>query len=212
MPFVRPSAQFTARRCALTLLVVALVATAFWRPGGALAQFTASAGAATSVQSGTVVLGGNDSGTAMFSTSGMTPGVTVTKCIAVTYTGTAPAQVRLYATGGSGLGAYLAMTLTRGSSAPDPPAYGTGDGCGTFTPDPATYATAGGVMYTGTLDGYATSYPSFPAGLLDPTAGTPETWTTGTRHVYRVDLTLSSDPAAQGLSVSPSFSWEARNL
>jgi hypothetical protein len=190
---------------------VGLVALGVWLPNGVLAQFSATTSATTSFQSGTVVLGGNDAGVAMFSTSGMSPGATVTKCIAVTYTGTAPALVRLYASGGSGLGAYLTMTLTRGTSLPDPPSYGTGDGCGTFTADPTTYAGANGVMYAGTLSGYASAYPGYATGLLDPAAGAPQTWTNGTRHVYRVDLTLSSDPAAQGLSVTPTFAWEARN-
>jgi hypothetical protein len=212
MPSVRPSAQPRVRKCALTALVVALVAVALWLPNGVFAQFTSTTTAATSIQSGSVILGANDSGVAMFSTSGMSPGTTVTKCIAVTYTGSAKAQVRLYASGGSGLGAYLTMTLTRGTSVPDPPAYGTGDGCGTFTPDPATYAAPGGVMYAGTLSDYATSYPGYASGLPDPTAGSPDVWTTGTRHVYRVDLTLTSDPAAQGLSVNPTFTWEARNM
>jgi hypothetical protein len=211
MPSVRPLAHSKARRCALTVLVVALAAVGLWLPGGVFAQFTATTSATTSVSSGTVVLGGNDSGVAMFSTSGMTPGVTVTKCIAVTYTGSAPAQVRLYASGGSGLGAYLTMTLTRGTTVPDPPTYASGDGCGTFTPDSATYAAAGGVMYSGTLSGYAGTYSSYAAGLPDPAAAAPDTWTTGTHHVYRIDLTLSSNPAAQGLSVNPTFSWEARN-
>jgi hypothetical protein len=211
MPSVRPPAESKARRCALTVLVVALAGVALWLPRGVFAQFTGTTSATTTVTSGTVILGGNNSGAAMFSTSGMTPGVTVTKCIAVTYAGSAPAQVRLYASGGSGLGAYLTMTLTRGTTVPDPPTYASGDGCGTFTADPATYAGPSGVLYSGTLSGYATSYPSYAGGLPDPVPGTPDTWTTGTHHVYRVDLTLSSDPAAQGLSVAPTFSWEARN-
>ena len=211
MPSLRPLAQSTVGRCALTLFVLALVAATLWLPNGVFAQFTATTAATTSVQSGTVVLTGNDSGVAMFSASGMSPGDTVTKCIAVTYTGTAPAQVRLYASGGTGLGAYLTMTLTRGTTVPDPPNYGTGNGCGTFTADSGTYAAPNGVMYAGTLSGYASAYPDYAGGLLDPTAGAPVTWTTGTRHVYRVDLTLSSDPSAQGLSVAPAFTWEARN-
>jgi hypothetical protein len=164
-----------------------------------------------SFAAGSVQLGDNDSGAAMFSVSGMNPGDSYTKCIAVTYSGSLPAGVRLYATGGSGLGAYLTMTVERGTTSPDPPTFGTGDGCGTFTPDAATYAAANGVMFSGTLAGFATAYPNYAGGLLDPTSGSPASWTSGQRHVYRIVLTLQSNDAAQGLSCSPTLTWEARS-
>ena len=52
----------------------------------------------------------------------------------------------------------------------------------------------------------------YSAGIVDPLSGAPETWTTSEVHSYRFTISLNNDPAAQGLSATASFVWEARNL
>ncbi|MBI2238938.1 MAG: hypothetical protein HYU54_10510 [Actinobacteria bacterium] len=63
------------------------------------------------------------------------------------------------------------------------------------------------------FDGKLSQYPAtFAGGITDPTAGSPETWTTNEPHSYMFVVTLDTDPGAQGLSGTASFYWEARNL
>jgi len=49
------------------------------------------------------------------------------------------------------------------------------------------------------------------SGLVDPLSGSPESWTTGESHVYRLDVTLQSNFAAQSKTAAQVFRWEARN-
>jgi hypothetical protein len=154
---------------------------------------------------GTVALTDNDSGTAMLTMSNAKPGDTDTSCIQVTSTGTLPSLVKLYGTTtGTGLDAYLTLTVTRGTGAAG------FDDCTGFTPDAVNYAGLGaGVLHNGTL----TSYPdSYAAGTTDPrTASIPEAWTTGETHSYKLQLTVADNNAAQTLNVTQAFTWEARN-
>jgi hypothetical protein len=212
MAAVGAGAGRLVRRGGLSLAVLcALVAGLVALAAGVGAGFAGATDTSLSWAAGTVHLTGNDAGSAMFSLAGMVPGQSVARCVAVSYSGSLPARVRLYASAAAGLADYLDMTVTRGSSSPDPPDFTAGDGCGTFTPDSATYAGPGGVVYTGTLAAYAAAYPDFASGLPDPVAATPAVWTTGERHVYRVVLTLRPDAAAEGLSATPTLVWEARN-
>jgi hypothetical protein len=154
---------------------------------------------------GTVVVGDNDSGTAMLTMTGLKPGDTDTSCIKVTSTGTLPSLVRLYGTtGGTGLDAYLNLVVTRGAGA------GTFDDCSGFSADAANYIGQGaGVIYSGTLQAFADDYAS---GVADPrTATVPEAWTPGETHSYRFALTQADNDLAQGLTYAQSFTWEARN-
>jgi hypothetical protein len=125
----------------------------------------------------------------------------------VTYDGTLPAAVRLHGTTtGSGLDQYLDLKVTRGTYSPSTPAF---KSCTNFQPDTTNYTGAGnGVIYSGTLQGYPDDYAS---GLVDPLSGSPESWTTGEVHVYRVDVTLQQNFSAQGKDAAQTFRWEARN-
>src|SRR3954453_22493393 len=77
------------------------------------AAFTATtANTGNNVGSGSVALSDNDADGALFTMSNAKPGDTQTKCINVAYTGTLPAQVRLYATGVGTLAPYLTLTVT----------------------------------------------------------------------------------------------------
>jgi hypothetical protein len=157
--------------------------------------------------SGTVKLDDNDNDTALLSLAAAQPGATDSGCLKVTYSGSLPSRVRLYGTTtGSGLDQYLDLRITRGIYSPSEPGF---DSCTNFQPDGTNYIGAGnGVIYNGTLQGYADSYA---AGLVDPLAASPETWTSGEAHVYRIEVTLQSNMAAQGLNASQTFTWEARN-
>ena len=121
--------------------------------------------------------------------------------------GSIPSTVRLHGTTtGTGLDAYLDLKVTRGSYSPSTPAF---KSCANFQPDATNYIGAGnGVIYNGTLQGFPDDYAS---GLVDPLSGSPESWTTGESHVYRLDVTLQSNFGAQGKTAAQVFRWEARN-
>ena len=109
------------------------------------------------------------------------------------------------ATGGTGLANYLDLIVTRGTLTAGA-AFGS---CASFTPDATNYLGSGsGIIYTGTVAGF----PAAGAGaLVDPSAP-GATWNTGDIHSYRFQATLRNDPAAQGKTASPSFTWEATSL
>jgi hypothetical protein len=64
------------------------------------------------------------------------------------------------------------------------------------------------VIYNGTLQAFPDDYAS---GLVDPLAGSPESWTTDEVHVYRLTVTLQSNFGAQNKDATQAFRWEARN-
>jgi predicted dehydrogenase len=164
--------------------------------------------AGNSVQAGSVSITDNDNGVAMMGFSSALPGTSDTSCITVTYNGSLSSNVRLYGTtGGTGLAQYMNLTVTRGTYSATPPAY---DSCTNFVPDATNYTGAGtGVVYNGTLEGFADNYA---AGLTDPTTAAQETWTSGESHVYRFQVSVQENVAAEGKTATQSFTWEARNL
>lgn len=144
---------------------------------------------------GEVTLSDDDGGgaaSAMFDVTGMLPGQTVTKCITVTYTGSAdPTAVKLFAdvTDG-GLGDHLDVTVREG----DGGAYADCTGFAT------TATLANGVTLNDFADhaDYATG-----AGSWNPT-GTEQDKT------YQFVVTLGADTpdAAQGADAQATFTWE----
>ena len=127
-----------------------------------------------------------------------------TSCIKVRFDGTLSSTVRLYGTISGALAPYLTLTVTRGTDSN--PIF---DTCGTFTADATNYIGSGnGVIYTGALGSFPTTYAG---GLVDPTSGSPETWTQNEEHIYKFVLTLGSNTAGQGQTASAGFTWEARN-
>lgn len=179
--------QGITMKMGLTILVVALIASlSTWAAFSATTQNSGNEFA-----TGTVELSDDDANQAMLSLSDAKPGDSDSSCIVVSYSGTLPATVRMYGTTtGSGLDQYLDLTVTRGTkSSPF-------DSCADFV--------AGPVVYSGTLAGYPGGYAG---GIAD--AGT---WTNGDSHAYRFQITVQDDQAAQGLTASQTFIWEARNL
>jgi len=152
-----------ARRRRLVASAVVLALAVILPAGATFSAFTSTgaASAANTTTAGSVAITDNDANGAMFSMTGMTPGSTDTGCITVTYTGSLPSLVRLYGTTtGTGLDAYLDVVVTRGTIAAP-----TFDSCTGFTPDTPNYGNGAGIVYTGTLAGYADSWA---AGTLDP--------------------------------------------
>jgi hypothetical protein len=194
----------TGRKLLLTILALGLVGiVAGAGTWSAFSSTTSNAG--SSFSTGTVVLTDDDLGVAMLSLTNAKPADSDTSCINVTYTGTLPATVRLYGTtSGTGLDQYLNVTVTRGTIAV--PAF---DSCVAFVGDLTNYTGAGaGVIYSGTLQGFADSYA---AGLVDPTSGSPESWTNPENHAYKFTVAVADNDSAQGLNASQTFTWEARS-
>lgn len=186
----------------LTLLCGALLGS-FAAMGifGAFSSTTNNPG--NQISSGTVVIGDNDAGSALYNVSNAKPGDSVTKCIKVTYTGSLDSDVRVYTDSSIGsLGQYVDYTITPGSqSSPSFP------NCSGFVAD------SGGDLFQGTLDGFGTAKNSYANGIAD-NPGSSTKWQTGDSVVYRVTATLRSNApdAAQGLSSGPhNLVWEARN-
>lgn len=184
----------------LTIGVAAAVSSAV-----TYAAFVArTTNAGNTISAGTVSLTDNDTGAMLTSLSGALPGNSDTSCIRVTYNGNLAASVRLYASTTGSLAPYLTLTVTRGSAAAG------FDNCTGFAADATNYTGAGaGVVYSGLLSAFPTSYAS---GLVEPKSATPERWTTGETHDYKLTLTLNDVNAAQGLSGTATFSWEARDI
>jgi hypothetical protein len=151
--------------------------------------------------SGSVILGDDDSSTAMFTPTLLKPLDTGTKCIVVTSTGTLASTVKLYATGYStsaALASYLDMVIDEGTG-------------GTFAssgPTSCTGFTLGTNIYTGTLAafGLKTSFATgvgtwAPAGTGSPTK------------TYRIKYTLNSATpnTSQSGTAALGFTWEAQN-
>lgn len=169
------------------------------------AAFHSSAeSSANSYAAGTVFLSDNGGAASFPGSTAADPGAVSSGCVIVTYGGSLPANVRLYATPSGTIAPYLSVKITRGSGSANFPS------CSDFAPDVTNHAGLGaGVLF----DGLASDLPTSGAtGLLDPTAGTPETWTTGEAHAYRFDVTVTADPAGQGRTGTLSFGFQAANV
>jgi hypothetical protein len=185
------------RRTGVGRLSVAVIALAIVVSGGMIwsasnAAFTATTSNGTnSWTSGTVVLNSDDSGTAMFNATGLKPGSTATKCIAVTYTGNLASSVKLYPASYTGtLGTYLDLTVEQGTG-------GGFAGCGGFS---------GTTIYSGTLANIVSNSTGFTTGVGN--------WTPSanpTTQVYRFTYTLEDNNAAKNLTSTCAFTWEDQN-
>jgi hypothetical protein len=189
-----------------TMLVVGLVAAA--AGSGTLAAFVATTqNDGNRIESGSVAIGDNDSDSAVLSLTGAEPGASDSGCIKVTFNGSLDSTVHLYGTtSGSGLDQYLDLKVTRGTYTPTEPAF---DSCNNFQADSTDYIGEGaGVVYEGTVQGFPDDYAG---GVVDPPSGGPESWSTGESHVYKLEVQLRHNLAAQGLNAAQTFTWEARN-
>jgi predicted ribosomally synthesized peptide with SipW-like signal peptide len=151
---------------------------------------------------GTVSIGDNDAGSALYSFTNAKPGDSVTKCINVTYTGSLDSDVKLYVPEAIGsLGSNVNLTITPGTqSSPSFPS------CTGFTP------ASGGSIFSGTLSAFASAHNSWANGLATSPSGASK-WTTSNNVVYQVTAQL--DPSVSGsgggTTGTHSVTWEARN-
>lgn len=194
----------TARKVLLTALVVGVAGAALGL--GTYSLFTATTdNTGNSFAAGTVAVSDNDASGAMLSLANAKPADSDSACIKITYTGTLDSAIRLYGTVSGSLPTYLTLTVTRGTDSA--PSF---DSCTNFTADATNYLGLGnGVIYQGSLASYPATYA---AGIVDPKPASQETWTTNEAHSYRFTISLDDNNAAQGLSGTASFTWEARNL
>ena len=192
-----------ARKLLLTLIIIGgLAAVSGAATYSAFSSQTSNTG--NSFAAGTVLLTDNDLDGAMLALSNAQPGANDTSCMLVTYSGSLSSTVRLYGSIAGALAPYLTLTVTRGD---DPsPVF---DDCVGFVADSTDYVGAGpGVIYQGSLSAFPGSYA---AGIVDPVAGSPETWTNPESHTYRFVVAVADDNGAQGKNATASFTWEARN-
>lgn len=194
----------TRTKVLMTVLCVgALGSLAAFGVFGAFSATTTNAG--NTITAGTVLIGDNDAGAAMYVVTGAKPGDSVSKCIKVTYTGSLDADVHIYTPSTIGtLGQYVDLTITPGTQ-PTP----TFPGCTGFVAD------SGGAIYTGTLGAFGTGKNSFANGINDDPGTVATKWVTNDSVVYQITATLSASAPdiAQGLTTGlHTFTWEARSL
>ncbi len=201
-----PFPAHPTKRLLLAVVVIGWVAAAVGY--GSYSAFTATtSNTGDTLAAGTVAIADNDGSGTLVTLSNAKPNDTDTGCITVNYTGSLAANVSLYVSSltGTGLGAYVTLTVTRGSFSPSAPAFRS---CTNFVADGTNYIGAGnGVIYNGNLSVFPTTY----AGGLEPTSGSPATWNNGDSHVYKFTVTLQNNNSAQGLTATAGFTWEARN-
>lgn len=152
---------------------------------------TTTANTGNSLATGTVVLTDDDTGSAMFSVTGMSPGTPVSECIAVSYAGSLlPAPVRLYGSTTGALDTYLDTTIE----------VGTGGSSAT-----CTGFVASSTPFTGTLEAFSATNLDWASGLSVFTAAANPTSRT-----VRITFAVQNDPAAQGLSSTVDFVFESQ--
>lgn len=192
------------RKVLFTLVVLGITGTLV-----AVSAFSAfsstTANSGNSFAAGTVNIGDNDAGAAMYSVTNSKPLDVVEKCIKVTYTGSLDASVKLYTASSIGsLGPYVNLTITPGTQA-----------VSTF-PDCTNFVADGAALFTGTLSSFASTHSSYANGLVDNPGAVATKWVTNDAVVYKFTLTLADDNNANGgasalTTGSHAITWEARN-
>ena len=184
------------------MLAMVVLAGAPVLAGRTLAAFTGTtASSGNGVASGTVALGDDDSGAALFSVSSLVPGQSEQKCIVVTYSGSLAAAVKLYAEGYSSsraLGSYVNLVVQEGSGA-------TFAGSG---PSSCPGFSASGTVYSGTVDDFAATRTGYATGV-----GSFAPSGAGQSRVYRFSYTLDGavPDGVQSGTASLQFVWQANS-
>ena len=167
---------------------------------GTFAAFSATSGnTGNTFAAGTVALADNDAGSAMWSVTNRIPGDTVTTCIRLSYTGTLPADVKLYsASAVNTVDQYLNLSIDKGTMPG-----------GTTFPNCTGFSSAS-TIYSGTVQGFKNSNNAYGNGV-GAYPGAQTQWNQNDTVVYRFTVTLQNNIGAQGLTSTTSFTWEARN-
>jgi hypothetical protein len=191
------------RKLLLSLLIVGVAGSiAAFGVFSAFSSTTSNPG--NEFQAGTVTIGDNDAGTAVYNETNAAPGESVTKCIKVTYSGSLDADVKLYVTDAVGaLAQYVDLTIQPGNFPGAPPAN---MDCTGFQPD-------GSAVFSDTLDEFRSSHNSWANGLAD-NPGSGSEWSENDSVVYQITAAVQSATpnSAQDASTNVhAFTWEARN-
>jgi Camelysin metallo-endopeptidase len=188
----------TMRKIFLTCGVLAAVtAVAGFATFSAFSSTTANSG--NTFDAGSVVLGDNDLGAAMYTVSNQKPGQSTVKCIKLTYTGTLDADVKLYTTTSVNASAqYIDLVVEKGTSDTS-----TFPNCGTFSSQ--------STLYTGTLANFASTKNSYANGIA-AYPGSATKWVANDALVYRFTVSVQDSNSAQGASSgSHAFTWQANS-
>jgi predicted ribosomally synthesized peptide with SipW-like signal peptide len=150
------------------------------------------------VTAGTVNIDDNDGGTALYNFTNAKPGQSAAaRCIRVDYTGTLPANVKLYTTSTIGaLGPNVNLKVEAGTQ-------------GTFAAD-CTGFTSQQTLFDAALSTFPTTY----AGGVSDFPNSETSWDNGESVVYKFTATLSASTpnGQQGASTGlHTFRWEAQN-
>jgi predicted ribosomally synthesized peptide with SipW-like signal peptide len=149
------------------------------------------------ITAGTVEVEDNDSNGALYSVSDAKPNDPKESCIEVKYTGSLPADVKMYRAPGAlgSLGTYANIKVEYGTQAS--PSF---PSCAGFT--------SAGTLYDNDLAGLATTYAAGYAA----TPGGDGDWDLNETLVYRVTVSIDDDQNAEGLTTGAhALRWEARN-
>jgi hypothetical protein len=185
------------RRSTSVRLVLSAVAVSAILGAGAFGTYSAftatTENTGNTFAAGTINIADDDSGTSMFTVSGMLPGQVETRCINVSNVGTSAfANVALSgAVGGTGLATSLQVTVDRGTGA----GGGTSFSC-------TGYANVTSGIVTGALSAFPTS-----ASPVNDATG----WTVSAKKSYRFTVTLPSTApqTAQGQNATLNVTWTA---
>ncbi len=218
---MRPRASRARRTVFAVAVPVGLVSSLAVTWGSTYAAFSASTdNIGNSWQTGSVVLSHSDSGSALFSSASdslLKPGSPPrSRCIRLDYTGTLPADVRMYvrtpSTGTTTLDPYLVMSVERGADVTSETTVAADCSEGftsTATPtflDGAPHADAPAVETSRTLAHLKTQHSDYTSGVVVNAATAPNTYMT-----LRITYVLKDDNGAQNKESRATFTWEARN-
>ena len=196
--------QTKTRKLLLTALTVSVV-------GSIVAFGTFSAFSSTTENpgnqfaAGSVAIGDNDVGTALYNVSNQAPGDFEASCIKVTYSGTLPSDVKLYLPDsvGSTVAEHTDLDITSGT--------GEEHDCSDFAAD-ATNSS----VFSGELGEFAAAHNDYASGVTDfPLAKTK--WDANDTVTYQVRVELQdNDGANSGTGTGYStpahkYVWEAQN-
>ena len=182
----------------LSLAVLAgIIGSGFVVEQSTNAAFTATTtNGSNSWASGSVSVTDDDSAVAMFNASPLAPGASASHCIQVTYGGSLPSAIRLYASGLTGtLGPDLTLVVQQSTG-------GSFANCTGFNTGAAT------TLYSGTIAALAAASSSYATGVACWTASG-----SGDSRVLKFTWTLNPAVAnsQQGASASVGFVWEAQS-
>jgi predicted ribosomally synthesized peptide with SipW-like signal peptide len=164
---------------------------------GVFAAFSSTtSNPSNSFQAGTVTIGDNDGGTALFSNAVPKGPGNHDRCVKVTYSGTLDATVKLYTSAITGTGSDLNVTIAKGTGA---------------AADCSDFVSASTVFGPDTLANFRTANNSFTNGLaVNP--GSATKWVANDAVTFRFRITVPDANSAQGKVVDPfTLTWEAQN-